>query len=109
MAKPDPVRVPVSPESPVKHEDDAKATEQPKDSRPLANEGQQNVGTPVQDKQVPRAASAEGQYAVPAEQRAEQPRPPVTASSLGAMPFEYAAPQMVPNYSKYSEDRTYMR
>jgi hypothetical protein len=109
MAKPEPVRVPVSPESPVKHEDDGKATEQAKESRPLANEGQQNVVSPAQDKQVPRAASAEGHSYAPVEQRAEQARPPVTASSLGAMPFEYAAPQMIPNYSKFFDDTTYIR
>lgn len=113
MAKPEPVRVPVSPESPVKNENitNKTAMEPPKvDSQPLpATEGQQVVEAPAmsaQEKQVvpQRAVSADGQHrVVPVEQRAELPRPPVTASTFGAVPFEYAAPQSVPTYSKFGD------
>lgn len=114
MSKPKPVRVPVSPQSPVKSEDDANkvaTTESAKVDSPQApsTEERHTVEAPVaptQEKQsMPhRLASADVQSYPAPEQRAEPPRPPVTASDGGsapaAAPFEYAMPQAVSQHGK---------
>ena len=114
MSKPEPVRAPVSPQSPIKNEDDTNkvpTTESAKVDPPQApsTEERHSVEAPAaatQEKQnqLQRPTSADVQSYSATEQRPEPPRPPVTASggssAPAAVPFEYAMPQAVPHLSK---------